>query len=43
MPFTFAISIELAKNHHLLGGWDNSQVIADAIINDDVWELGLTH
>jgi hypothetical protein len=38
-PATSAVSAQLAAHYRIMGGWDNSQAIAEAIENNDSQEL----
>ena len=38
-PATSAAAAQLAAHYRIMGGWDNSQAIAEAIENNDSQEL----
>ncbi|MFM7407013.1 MAG: hypothetical protein ACKO3K_10215 [Cuspidothrix sp.] len=38
-PENSAVTAQLAAHHPIMGGWDNSQAIAEAIENNDSEEL----
>lgn len=38
-PENSAVSAQLAAHYRIMGGWDNSQAIAESIENNDAEEL----